>query len=534
MEGKELIKTVTGFLAVLLGLAAVSGFNAGTVHADTPPPGAILVEDHFDRDSGLWDLISESSEVVGHPAIVDGRMRLTDREQSQVGTAWLKQKLSPPYDVTFKFRMYDPSDYPADGIVFMFNKKQNLLPVSGGGMGFEPGNGYGVEFDSWWQNPWDPVYSHVSLFKDNAEHLSNELIEQARYDAFIENSRIEDKWYDARIEVRPDSVKVTIDGALVMDKTGISLDNTYAGVGFTASTGAFSSLQEIDDVVISKPLGRNAFLEDASFPNTLMTSPFSGGSTTYDVYVPGDLTAVPFSIRQSDANARLAISVSDATYSVTDVTYGGFAFAPSTTAGTIRFADYRPVHTMNVQVTSEDGTVSNQYRFALHRLDPAYSKVGYAMLDRLDASFLEVYVQEGIGLPGDAPFDFSRFVLKGTASKIERIFPEHGPNPHRFHLVLDRPIEGSTTPVSLSLLPGALNDTTNNPIAQLHIPVLNETDLLERFGGGGEDGLHIDDVLGNVVSGVPDANGLPGFDRSDVKLLLRLLVPPFLNPAVEG
>ncbi|MDF2959460.1 MAG: tandem-95 repeat protein [Paenibacillus sp.] len=208
----------------------------------------VAVDDDFSTNTNLWNYIGAAQRTSG------GLMMLTPSAQRKVGTVWLKQTMAPPYVVTFKYMMTGAGPFPytlltdgADGIVFMFNKLQNTSPVGGGGMGFETGNGYGVEFDSY-SNEWDPASNHISLFKNNPDHrVAGSLIGQVN-DNTIENNG----WHDVKVIVNPGSVQVFMDGYSKVTWTG-TLDQTFSGIGFTASTGYYYNTQYIDNVVISKP-----------------------------------------------------------------------------------------------------------------------------------------------------------------------------------------------------------------------------------------------------------------------------------------
>jgi hypothetical protein len=113
-------------------------------------------------------------------------------------------------------------------------------------MGFEVGNGYGVEFDSY-SNEFDPAYNHVSLFQNNPDHSLDPPLAQAGSTSFEDS-----QWHDVKINVGTVSVNVYLDGALALNWNG-TLDGTYSGIGFTASTGYYYNTQYIDDVVITKP-----------------------------------------------------------------------------------------------------------------------------------------------------------------------------------------------------------------------------------------------------------------------------------------
>ncbi|QGQ97946.1 tandem-95 repeat protein [Paenibacillus psychroresistens] len=243
---------------ILLNIGTKTSFAANTV-----------LSDDFSTSTGSkWTRIGINNTPT---YATDGTMRLTSSGQGQVGTIWLDQNqlsapILPPYTVTFRFLINeaDSTNVGADGIVFMFNKQQNSTPVSGGGMGFQTGNGYGIEFDTY-SNAFDPSYNHISLFKSNPDHsaIGTPYLAQVQDNTF-ENAQ----WHNVKINVGTGNVKVYLDNNLKLNWSG-TLDSTYNGIGLTASTGYYYNKQSIDDVVITKPAtvtGVSSTLANGAYP----------------------------------------------------------------------------------------------------------------------------------------------------------------------------------------------------------------------------------------------------------------------------
>ncbi|MDF2670532.1 MAG: tandem-95 repeat protein, partial [Paenibacillus sp.] len=233
------------FLTMMLGILLLGSKNADAAISST------VVSDQFEQDSGLWDYLGSAHRST------TGVAELTPPSQSKAGVMWFKNPLLPPYDVSFQMRMSNHSALygpviPADGIVFMFNKNKSTSPPSASQMGFEAGNGYGIEFDTYYNNDpgqsWDIVGgNHISLFKNNSNSgLSTDLLEQVLSPTNMTNQN----WHDVRIQVRNDSVSVYMDNTLYIQKT-LTLDPAYSYIGFSASTGHYYSRQQIDNVLIT-------------------------------------------------------------------------------------------------------------------------------------------------------------------------------------------------------------------------------------------------------------------------------------------
>jgi PKD repeat protein len=210
--------------------------------------------DDFSADSGMWifvkDMVNDSDWKIHSASEYRDTsakyMVLTENKNRQCGVIWFKQDVFSPFRVRFKFKIGGGTG--ADGLVFMFYKKKDYIPVNGGDLGFITLSqgvlasvpGYGIEFDTY-INGWDPSRSHIALIKDS---MSNHL-------AYAINEGIRDnQWHNAEIIVGESSVEVYIDNTLVLTWKG-AIDRTYGGLGFSAATGASNDWHIIDDVWIT-------------------------------------------------------------------------------------------------------------------------------------------------------------------------------------------------------------------------------------------------------------------------------------------
>lgn len=299
---KKTVKWVRGILLVSLWVGCWGGYSldtAPTVHAAT------IVQDNFETESNLWDRSGDAQRS-------GGVMELTEARPNELGYIWLKQSLSPPYTVSFRFQISNPFlTTPADGFVFMFNKQKSTSGQDGGDLGFPVGNGYGVEFDTW-SNEWDPASRHITLFKNTPRHtVTGSKLAQADAPNIANN-----EWHDVRIEVGTNNVKVFMDNTERLNWSG-TLDNTYNQLGFAASTGGSYSRHEIDDVKIT-PGSNDATLKTLSVEG--QTIPFQPATTSYELSVPFEVDTARLHFTPNHVKATVQSvesTVSGAVYGVT-------------------------------------------------------------------------------------------------------------------------------------------------------------------------------------------------------------------------
>lgn len=238
-KGEQTLNRPLGLWTLLLGAWLALGAFAGVAAAEK-------ITDDFSADSGLWNFLGRAAVHN------DGTLELTPSEYGVSGTLWLKQNQPAPFAADFRFRISDKDDAGggisgsgADGFIFMFNKQRNVVPITGGGMGFETGNGYGVEFDTF-KNDWDAAANHVALIKNGPQHN----VDGALQLGYASQSNLQNgSWHTARVEVASDLVRVFVDGQHKFTYRG-ALDDSYSGVGFTASTGWAYERHQLDDVTI--------------------------------------------------------------------------------------------------------------------------------------------------------------------------------------------------------------------------------------------------------------------------------------------
>lgn len=329
-----------GILILLLVIGILITSISAQAAVTVPTGQALVVSDSFTSNSSSWQLYGDAQLQT------DGTMQLTSPSTNKAGVIWLKQPLAPPFTVSFRYQILS-SGSPADGLVFMFNKRKSEALVPGGGMGFEVGNGYGVEFDTW-SNGWDPSRSHITLFKDNPETKLKQV-----EDTTIANG----SWHTVTIEVTATNVKTYMDynsdgsPKLKLNWSG-SLSNTYSDIGFAASTGSSYSRHLIDDVVITRPLSSNGNLSSLTMEG--QSIPFQPGTPSYQLKVPYETSVAHLHFTTEDSRA----SVTSVTSSVTSAVYGVTAtganvpldVGPNTIGITVRAED-DSTRTYSVKVT---------------------------------------------------------------------------------------------------------------------------------------------------------------------------------------
>ena len=229
------------------------------------------IADDFTEETGMWNYMGSASRSM------EGYAMLTENKDWQAGAMWLNQVVSPPYNAKFKYKAGGGNS--ADGLVFMFGKKRNEIGDNGGGLGFASGNGYGVEFDSFYnENQGEHNANqgkHIALVKDRlSSNQQGEIIPHLDLctDKNIVDKVNDSQWHDVEVQVRKDGVTVYLDGDKILSWRG-TLDKNYSGLGFAAATGGCTQYHYIDDVRIEEDINmvieeiRDDFTTDTGYWN---------------------------------------------------------------------------------------------------------------------------------------------------------------------------------------------------------------------------------------------------------------------------
>ena len=269
----------------------------------------VMLTDDFSTDSGMWSFVESVVNIdtgVKYPGSAyrdpaNEYMVLTENRDYQAGVIWLNHDIFSPFTVEFKYKAGGGTG--ADGLVFMFYKEKNYDPYDGGGLGFvtPPGgssaptvvSGYGIEFDNWQNEAYnDPSGNHIALIID---HVNNHV-------KYANDSRTEDnQWHNVKIIVGGSSIEIYLDGGTVLTWEG-TIDRTYGGLGFSATTASHNNWHIIDDVKITvnpwtpmhiwpmfqhdaQHTGRSSFVGPGISENPQITT-LIGGSDTDWFYAP--------------------------------------------------------------------------------------------------------------------------------------------------------------------------------------------------------------------------------------------------------
>jgi hypothetical protein len=346
---------------MLVAVFVLSGVKPISANIITPPSGTngVVVSDDFSgATDSLWNVLGSATK---HTEDGENYIELT-HSGSQVGTIWLKQNVAPPYTATFQFRIKSSSGQIADGIVFMFNKLQNVNPSNGGGMGYEVGNGYGIEFDTY-LNTEDRVlcgndncperYVHTALFQNTPIHSISRPLDSEQLDTTGTNTIDTGVWHSVRVEVGINSVQMYLDNQTTpnLNYEGV-IDSRYNGIGFSASTGLFYSQQQIRDVTITKPIPllNDASLSTLNLSGVTLDQPVNGSVYAYTATVPNSIsvTSVTYTTANSLALAALTLDGNPVNNPI------------SLSEGT---------NVIRIMVTAEDGSTQKTYTVTVTRVE---------------------------------------------------------------------------------------------------------------------------------------------------------------------
>ncbi len=177
----------------------------------------------------------------------DGSIRLTDTGFYRRGSYWITRGLdtSRAFQVNFSYYAGEGStlgSYRADGIALTFSEKGGV-GASGEGLGFVTGSkSYGVELDSYPENPGDPNGRHVAIIY---QKVSNHL-------KYVMDERVDDgKWHDVNVRYQRSSKTMTVylDGKAILSCDNVDLASSCY-LGLAAATGSGSNRHMVKNFTV--------------------------------------------------------------------------------------------------------------------------------------------------------------------------------------------------------------------------------------------------------------------------------------------
>jgi hypothetical protein len=242
-------------LALAGGIGAVLPIAVPSAgHADTPlPPECSEKAYGF---AGATDLTLNGLAAVTPTG--DGTvLRVTPVLPRGAGSAFTTDKIAlhddGSFSTAFSFRVSNPSNGGADGLVFTVQNVANNVGGAGGGMGYEGvDHSVGIEFDDWYNPPGDgivePDDNHVGI-DINGDVRHSPAIQSLYPGVILDAGNVVHAWVDYdgatdNLAVRVSSsstrpaaatLSYTVDLPALLGSAGTPADEAF--VGFSAGTG---------------------------------------------------------------------------------------------------------------------------------------------------------------------------------------------------------------------------------------------------------------------------------------------------------
>jgi len=176
---------------------------------------------------------------------------LTAPEIGQYGSIFLDMTLNASsFNASFDFWNSEPryGVYGGDGITFAWVEAPGL-GGGGGELGFTGLDGYMVEFDTYWNNGYDPSDTRIGF--DDTDHIAvaTAVNSPLAYSNTLEME--ETGWHHVDIAFNNGLIRVQMDGIEYIDYVIGGYNGFDAYFGFTGATGASFSRQLIDNFEIT-------------------------------------------------------------------------------------------------------------------------------------------------------------------------------------------------------------------------------------------------------------------------------------------
>jgi len=223
-------------------------FISNVLFAQTPLP---IYSPNF-SSAGGW-------QINGNAAIISSSyLRLTPNAGNQAGSAFWKQKISLPDNMSFStyFTSKMIPGSRADGMTFCIQQASNNAGSSGGGLGYQgmPGKSIAVEYDTY--NNGELNNNHIALDINGVLHGSTNVVASPvdLADGAMKYNWIEYNGVTQILEVRISNTNVRPTAATL--SVSINLASNFAGIsdfyfGYTAATGGATEEHDVYSALVA-------------------------------------------------------------------------------------------------------------------------------------------------------------------------------------------------------------------------------------------------------------------------------------------
>jgi hypothetical protein len=223
-------------------------FLSGSLFAQTPLP---IYSPNF-SSAGGW-------QINGNATIISSSyLRLTPNAGNQAGSAFWKQKISLPDDMSFStyFTSKMTPGSRADGMTFCIQQASNNAGSAGGGLGYQnmPGKSIAIEYDTY--NNGEINNNHIALDINGALHGSTNVVASPvdLADGTMKYNWIEYNGATQILQVRISNTNVRPTAATL--SVSINLASNFVGIsdfyfGFTAATGGATEEHSVYSALVA-------------------------------------------------------------------------------------------------------------------------------------------------------------------------------------------------------------------------------------------------------------------------------------------
>ena len=198
-------------------------------------------------------------QINGNATIISSYLRLTPNAGNQAGSAFWKQKISLPDDMSFStyFTSKMTPGSRADGMTFCIQQASNNAGSSGGGLGYQgmPGKSIAIEYDTY-DNGEVGGNNHIALDINGALHGTTNVVSSPvnLADGTLKYNWIEYNGATNILQVRISNTNVRPTTATL--SVTINLATNFVGIsdfyfGYTAATGGATEEHAIYSALVA-------------------------------------------------------------------------------------------------------------------------------------------------------------------------------------------------------------------------------------------------------------------------------------------